>query len=585
MWLSFVAFAFADFVIVLLGLAIAVILATGGGEFMFGGTRVSARSIVNPLIALTLLAAVRFIWTDRPFTFHQRLGRGDIKRAAAAAVEAARLRLESLDEPGARRWVLAVALASLGWKLLNIFWYRGFYSGDDVEIHEMTLGLLFQRDWPVWNLRSPIFPVGFIYPVQWALVQAGLAETTPLVLAGRLVVAAFSTANIWLLWTVTRRQWQNIPIAVGAASLLAFSGLHVQFGSSELPRTVATTFILAAVWLLQARTGQGLQLVGVAGLSLGLAGAIRFSEAMFLAPAVATLAMQKRWTASVLLSLSGVAAYIGLICLGDWLYWGSPFHSGRYIIQFTLVDRLSSRGYEPWHYYVSHALSWSNPFAVAAVAAALALARDGRWYAALWVGTPMLLLSVLPHKEPRYLLPILPFWSAVAAMGAWRAIERMRVSPRRELLAVGFVTLLAIGLLTEADRFRFRRSADAVKAMEFVAAQHPKAIAFEESWTGGGWLYLGSARLVDLQLRDMPGPGKALATVCQDPSIDWVVLRNRRASDFATAVAGCGFVPVSSVELPSTYAVFRRRNLPISEALPRRHGIGPKSSGRDLTHA
>lgn len=595
MWLPIVAVA--DLVIVLLGLAIAGILATGGGEFMAGSARVSARSIANPLIALTLLAVARFVWTDRPFTFHRRITRRSIKRAAAAGLERVRLGLESLDEPTARRAVLAVMAISLGVKLLNVFWYRGFYSGDDVEIHEMTLGLLFERDWPIWNLRSPIFPVGFIYPVQWMLVQLGLAEITPLVLAGRLVVAAFASANIYLLWVLARTHWHSIPIGVGAALLFAFNGLHVQFGSSELPRTVATTFVLAAAWLLlpllQPRAGKKSLPAAIAGLALGLAGAIRFSEAMFLAPAALALALQKRWGASVLLLLSGAAAYIGLIALGDWLYWGSPFHSGRHIIQFTLVDRLSSRGYEPWHFYVSHVFSWSNAFAAAAVAAALALARgdDGRRfevrrYAALWVGLPMILLSLLPHKEVRYLLPILPFWSVVAAIGAWEAIHWMmsdsprhehhqqheRSDPReqhkrsegrgrsewREWLAPGFVALLIVGLLTEADRFRFRRSADAVEAMEFVVAQRPTAVAFEESWTGGGWLYLGNARLVDLQLRDVPEPEKSLAAICQDPAIDWVVLRSRRTSDLASTISGCGFVPVNSADLPSTHAVFTR---------------------------
>ena len=148
---------------------------------------------------------------------------------------------------------MIASLASLVVKLGNILWYQGFYSGDDVEVHEMTLGILFRQEWPIWNLRSPVFPVGFIFPVQWLLVQLGVSGTTALVMAGRLVVALFSTANILLLFAVTLRQWRSIPIATFAALFLASSGLHIQFGSSELPRTVATTFLLAAVWLLQDR--------------------------------------------------------------------------------------------------------------------------------------------------------------------------------------------------------------------------------------------------------------------------------------------------------------------------------------------
>jgi hypothetical protein len=562
MWLLAPAFVLVDLLLAVLGFEIVAVLVTGGGEFTLGGQRISARSIVNPLIVFIVLAATRFSWTDRPFTFHRGLSRSSINRTAASSIESAWLRFTSLDGVRAHRWVLAIAAASLVVKMANIAWYQGFYSGDDVEIHEMTLGLIFHRDWPVWNLRSPIFPVGFIYPVQWTLAQLGVSETTPLVLAARSVVALFSTANVVLLWSVTRRQWHSTPVAVIAAALLAFSGLHVQFGSSELPRTVATTFVLAAAWLLQERDSRReLALAALAGVLLGLAGAIRFSEAMFLAPAALTLVLKRRWGAGVLLLATGAAAYVGLICLGDWLYWGSPFYSGRHIIQFTLVDRLSSRGYEPWHYYLSHLLVWSNPFAVAAVV--FAVANGGRTYAGLWVGVPLLLLSLLPHKEPRYLLPILPFWSAVAALGAWRALEGIRLSRRKELLSAAFLALLAIGLLVEADRFRFRRSAEAVRAMEFVASQHPKAVAFEESWTGGGWLYVKDAKLVDLQLRDAPEPEKTVAAVCQDRVIDWVVLRSRRGSDGSVAtLTGCGFTRVASGQVPPAYIALKRSSGP-----------------------
>ena len=139
---------------------------------------------------------------------------------------------------------------------------------------------------------------------------------------------------------------------------------------------------------------------------------------------------------------------------------------------YTLVDRLSSRGYQGWHYYLSHAFVWTNPFALASVI--VALIYRGRQFGALWVGIPLLLLSVLPHKEARYLLPILPFWCALASVGAWEAITRLRTSPQRERLAVVFLVLLFAGTLVEADRFRFRRSSDGVAAMQFVAAQQPR---------------------------------------------------------------------------------------------------------------
>lgn len=76
---------------------------------------------------------------------------------------------------GVRRaamFVTAVGVFSLAARLLNASSSYGFFSGDDVEIHEMTFAALFHLDWPIWELRSPFYPMLFIYPVQWAAAQA-----------------------------------------------------------------------------------------------------------------------------------------------------------------------------------------------------------------------------------------------------------------------------------------------------------------------------------------------------------------------------------------------------------------------------
>jgi hypothetical protein len=559
MWLTPV-FVVIDCLLAILAAAIAGILITGGGQFSYAAVRVSARSIGNPLIGLVVLAILRFAFSDRAFTFYGRMSRSRIRHGSLAALERARGIFDSLTATRARRWVLIVSLASLAVKLGNIFWYRGFYSGDDVEIHEMTLSILFHRDWPIWNLRSPVFPVGFIFPVQWLLVTLGITGTTALVIAGRIVVALFSTANVLLLFAVTLRQWKSVPIATFAALLLATSGLHVQFGSSELPRTVATTFLLAAVWFLHAREARAAAAAIFAGMLIGLAGAIRFSEIMFLAPAALTFAIERRWRRAVLIVIGGVAAYLGLLIAGDWLYWGSPFHSGKAIVQYTLVDRLSSRGYQGWHYYLSYVLVWTNPFAVLSVLVALFYGGTAaRRYGALWVGIPLLLLSMLPHKEPRYLLPLLPFWCALASVGAWEAIARLRPASRSELFAAGFLALFVVGMLVEADRFRFRRSADGVAAMQFVADQQPRAVAFDAAWAGGGRLYLGPVPLMELHLQSPDAAERSLATLCRDNVVDWVALQSREGVERSIGrLESCGFETVSRPQLPSTYVILRR---------------------------
>src|SRR4030081_1112955 len=125
-------------------------------------------------------------------------------------------------------------------KLAAAWCLPGFFSGDDVEIHEMTFAALFGHAWPVWELRSPFFPMAFVFPApRWALAL-GAARPEHLVFAGRVVVALLSTLVVPLTWLAARRlssQSSGIPLL--AALLVAVNKLQMSFGSSELPRPVS----------------------------------------------------------------------------------------------------------------------------------------------------------------------------------------------------------------------------------------------------------------------------------------------------------------------------------------------------------
>ena len=61
----------------------------------------------------------------------------------------------------------------------------GFFYGDDVEVHEMTLAALFGVEWPVWELRSAFFPMLVVYPAQQFAAWIGASSPETLVFSGR----------------------------------------------------------------------------------------------------------------------------------------------------------------------------------------------------------------------------------------------------------------------------------------------------------------------------------------------------------------------------------------------------------------
>jgi hypothetical protein len=497
--------------------AILFVAVTGGGAFYFGTARVSLTTTGNPLLLAGFVACARYAWFNAVrFLWAPRYTPADFDRLASGfAASVSGQAQPTRFPPGI---VLgALLLGSIFLRLLNAWAAPGFVTGDDVEIHEMTLGMLLGYDWPIWELRSALYPMTVIYPAQALAYRFAGPDIEALVLAGRLVVVALATLSIWLVYVITRRLGATEGVALLAASLLATSRLHLWFGSSELPRPVASVLLLTAFWLL---LGDGRLRVGLAGVLLGLGAALRFGEAVFFFPAIVGLLMQRRILDSVLLVGLGGAAALSAIGVADWLYWGRPGASLVAIIDYTLVQRESSRGFQPLWYYVASINAWANvPYLVLGV---LALGLTER-RAALWAWLPILLLSLLPHKEARYAIPVLPFL-CVAVAHAFQHLARKRLS--RPALAL-LVFALLVAVLFEVTNWRVRRTDDAVAIARHLAVLQPDGVAAEQLWRLGGRLYLRDitpvlevqgAPTADLELPEAVGCGPATTVSGKRPS-------------------------------------------------------------------
>jgi hypothetical protein len=555
-----------DVVIVAAAAIAARIAFAGGGIVQLAGVRFSATSALNPLEAALLLSAFRARFGPPAFLWIHRL---DLQRGASAALAWWRRRhdnLACLTSGRAAVWVLVIAASSLAIKLYNADAHFGFWTGDDVEIQEMTISKLFAAAWPVWNLRCAFYPMIFIYPAQAFLKWAGAGEVQTLVFGSRVVVALWSTLDVWLTYRVGARVFRSVPIGLLAAIILAFSKLHVMAGSSELPRVVSTAFVLLAFGWLNGEPDdlRGLLLAGVA---LGIASAMRFSEEIFLIPAMFQLVRQARWR-DVLL-LPGMVAVAALVAIGvsDWAYWGHPFFSLRNIVDFTLVQRQSSRGFQPVYEYLVHVGAWSN---VLTVALALFAIRLGRWTIAWWTWLPVLVLSLLPHKEPRYLIPILPFLSLSAAVGLWHVMAALRGADERRdadrsnvarWSAALFLALVA-AFVWESAGFRFVRSEAAVRLAQYLGRRADvEGLAVEQLWRMGGRLYF-PPRITLLELDPSRTGDPAYVTdVLSNRNVQWTAIDvNDRRPDRALADAGFHEVSVPAEAEGARYRLFRRND-------------------------
>jgi hypothetical protein len=465
----------------LLFILIVLVAITGGFTFTLLGRVVRVTTTGNPILFVSTLGFFRYCCLRAvPFFGVSRWAPShwdDLATSFLARVNSRH------DQPSRPLLILTLGL-SVALRLVNAWSHPGFITGDDVEIHEMTVGHLLGRPWPVWNLRSAFFPMMLVYPFQAAASSIAGSDPKWLVFAGRLGVVSFATVSIWLTYRVAARLTGSQRAGLLAAVFLAGSRLHLWFGSSELPRPVASAFILAAFLLLVGRRGTGR--AAMAGVLLGAGGALRFGELLFFVPACVHLLVERRSRELVVVVGTGIAAAALCVGIADWLYWGQPFSSLVHIIQYTVVEGSSSRGFQPAWYYLAHATDWTN---WAFVALALFMMKRIDWRLSLWTWLPILLLSLLPHKEARYVIAVLPFLCIAVAS----CVADPTAFPRTSVRTLA-VFALAMAVLFEMSNWQFRRSDDAVALAQQINRLRPTGVAVQQLWRFGGPIYFVDVR-------------------------------------------------------------------------------------------
>jgi hypothetical protein len=485
--------------VLLLAIVVFLVIVTGGAIVTIGGRRVSIMGVDNPLIAMALIGTLRYLTLrGSPLFGVRRWSIDALETGTRAWLTVLQRRAETLSPISSAKAVVATVAIATVVKSALAWSYPGFFSGDDVEVHQMSLGSLWHANWPIWDLRNALFPLGVVYPVQRLFAAAGASDPAVLIFAGRLAVAAVSSLSIVLVWRAGRHLWPRAPgLAVAAAALFATTQLHIAFGSSELPRPVATMLVVGAFVLLQ--RPQATRVAGAAVL-IGVAASLRFSEAVFVVPAVLTLMRDRRWTAVAALAIVAAASALAAVAVTDALYWGAPLHSLQAAIDYTLVQRLSSRGYQNVLWYPLNVLKWLSP-AIAAFAV-IAMVRT-RHRADLWIGAPLLLLSLLPHKEARYMIPVVPFVCLAAVRGlelTAKAIAAEAPAARTGWRAVALTAALCVGLAHDMGHWRLPRTNPDVAFARRLDAALPREtrVAMEQAWRAGGRVYLHPRAVIDL---------------------------------------------------------------------------------------
>ena len=299
--------------------------------------------------------------------------------------------------------------------------------------------------------------------------------------------ALLGVACAWGSWRLARAYGASELAAAAGAALFALAAVPIYFAPRALSENASALPVVLGLALALPKGGSRRAVVAGAFL-LGLAVLLRLHNGVFCVGLLAVLAAQRRWRAAgeAVAVLAGWALAYGLL---DRLTWGGWFHSARVYLEFNVLkDGASGWGTAPFSYY-GRVLFQGMP-AVSFVTGVLALLAARRAPGLLGVTLLFFVLHAMqPHKELRFLVPVLPLFAALAGvgldslLGGWSP-RGLRVGAALGVAAVAALSGLRAGRLTFGDVGQYEDS-------------RPQASAWDDAGDVNR-LLLAASRLQDL---------------------------------------------------------------------------------------
>ena len=450
--------------------------------------------------------------------------------------------------PASPRTALALLIASVAAvKIFLQVTVPGFLQGDDVETLEAGFRAAFGIEYADWEIRSHLLPEILIAPLLRAASLLLGIDTDGLLLAASIPFVAAGAIATLLVFHLARAWGLAESDAVIAAVLYAVHAIAVVYGVGGFPRPLVAPLIVGAALLATRGTARAAILAGVL---IGLAGAARYSEWMFLLPLLVMVGPgvvrasrpplgggdqpepeagetpAPHGAGRAALVLLGFAAGVCVVGLYDIVSGDGAFSSLIEFARYTLAGGSSSMqaAQPPW-WYLARLHQWLPLTALPLLVWGW---RTGRRTAFLWIVIPLMVLTLVHHKELRYLQNVVPFLAIAIAAGMFRHSplaplpgcapldpgsesggRASRDAPATLSHASGVLpfVLLALTVLWSAwgvNRLD-KRSSSAVAAARAIIAVSDAAVAVEQPWAYGGHLYFGNRPVIELPIEPSRG--------------------------------------------------------------------------------
>lgn len=320
-------------------------------------------------------------------------------------------------------------------------------------------------DWE-WRegVRSWVFPA-FLAGVMRATDWMG-PGSLGYIRAIAILLSLLSLTTVWFGYAWGKRASGNAAAMIAAGACATWYEL-VYFAPKAFTEVMATNLLLPGLYLgIYGGELPERKRLFLAGLFLGLAVSLRVQ----LAPAVGFAVLyfcHRNWRRTGPAIFAGLLLPVVAFGLVDAITWSYPFQSFlRYFWVNVVEKRNTLYGTVPWYGYLLQCMRFFGPLFLLAVVGVRRSPFLG-WVVLIIVGSH----SVIPHKELRFMYPVMPIVITLAALGfveiagALNTRRKSTLSTRAIIVAGLIFFALTSGFL--AWRFpRWRQSSGGLIAMD-----------------------------------------------------------------------------------------------------------------------
>lgn len=368
-------------------------------------------------------------------------------------------------EPKARALLFFSLALGLALRALAAFTDDGIYWPDEIyQSFEPAHWVVFGHGLKPWEFIEGARNwtlAGFVAVVMKVCAVLGGDSPQVYVRVVKLVFAIASASAGWGVYRLARAYEAPELAAAAGASLWALAAPAIYFGFRAMSENASAVAIVWGLALVLDRNASRKVLVAGASL-LGLAVLFRLQVGLICAAALAVLIARAPRRGNWWVVLAALVAWAVVYGATDAIAWhdapgaraGGWFHSVVVYLRFNLSGRAehwsTSFFAAGWTFFAK--TLWSSMPAVIGVAVLGALASLRRAPGLFFVAALFFVLHCLvPHKEYRFILPMLPLLFALAGIGLSLVPAKSLPVAALVMALVGGASAYNRGSLTFAD--------------------------------------------------------------------------------------------------------------------------------------